>query len=196
MNTILLASRNPHKISELRRELRSLGIELRSSADYPDLDEVVEDRDSLEGNALKKARCAHRKIGLPALADDTGLEVDALGGCPGVRSARFAGEEATDEENLEKLLAELKDVERPDRGARFRTVVALVTPDSEHTFEGICRGRILREPRGERGFGYDPVFLPEGGRRTFAELEGENKNSISHRGRAVRAFLEWLKQQP
>lgn len=195
MNTILLASRNPHKISELRRELRPLGIELRSSADYPDLDEVVEDRDTLEGNALKKARRAQSGTGLPALADDTGLEIEALGGRPGVRSARFAGEGATDEENLEKLLAEMKDVEQPDRGARFRTVVAFVTPDYERTFEGICRGRILREPRGEKGFGYDPVFLPEGGRRTFAELEGEQKNNISHRGRAVRAFLEWLKQQ-
>lgn len=195
MNTLLLASRNSHKISELRRELGPLGVELRSSADYPELEEVVEDRDTLEGNALKKARVAQRETGLPALADDTGLEVEALDGWPGVRSARFAGEEATDEENLEKLLAEMNDVERPDRGARFRTVVAFVTSDSERTFEGVCRGRILREPRGDMGFGYDPVFLPEGGRHTFAELEGEEKNSISHRGRAVRAFLEWLKKQ-
>lgn len=195
MNTVVLASRNPHKITELREVLGPLGLELKSTGDFPKLGEVEEDRSTLEGNAIKKARYVYGETGLPALADDTGLEVEALDGRPGVRSARYAGEGASDRENVLKLLEEMAGVRKGDRGARFRTVAAFVSREGTHTFEGICRGEILEEARGEGGFGYDPVFRPEGYRKTFAELVGEEKNRISHRGRAIDAFLEWLKRQ-
>lgn len=195
MKTIVLASRNPHKIAELRQVLGPLGVELKSTGDFPELGEVEEDRPTLEGNAIKKARYVYGETGLPALADDTGLEVEALDGRPGVRSARYAGEGASDRENRLKLLEEMAGVKKEDRRARFRTVAAFVSRKGTHTFEGICRGEILEEARGEGGFGYDPVFRPEGYRKTFAELEGEEKNRISHRGRAIDAFLEWLKRQ-
>lgn len=195
MKTVVLASRNPHKIAELRQVLGPLGLELKSIGDFPKLGEVEEDRPTLEGNAIKKARYVYEETGLPALADDTGLEVEALDGRPGVRSARYAGEDASDRDNLQKLLEELAGVKEEDRGARFRTVAAFVSREGTHTFEGICRGEILKEARGEGGFGYDPVFRPEGYRKTFAELDGEVKNRISHRGRAIDAFLKWLKRQ-
>ncbi|MDZ7772370.1 MAG: RdgB/HAM1 family non-canonical purine NTP pyrophosphatase [Balneolaceae bacterium] len=195
MDTIVLASRNEHKIAELRELLKPLGIRLRPASDFEGLGEVEEDRPTLEGNALKKARYVHGETGLPALADDTGLEVDALDGRPGVYSARYAGQDARDEDNVTKLLEELAGVAQDDRGAQFRTVVAFVHPSSTHTFEGVCRGAILEERRGEKGFGYDPVFRPEGYRETFAELEAGEKNRISHRGRALQAFLDWLHTQ-
>lgn len=195
MDTIVLASRNEHKIAELRELLEPLGIALRPASDFERLGEVEEDRSTLEGNALKKARYVHEETGLPALADDTGLEVDALDGRPGVYSARYAGEDASYEDNVEKLLDELAGVAPDDRGAQFRTVVAFVHPGGTHTFEGVCRGAILRERRGDKGFGYDPVFRPEGYRETFAELEAAVKNRISHRGRALQDFLDWLRTQ-
>lgn len=194
MMKLILASRNEHKIEELRDTLADLEIKLQSALDYPELEEVVEDKETLEGNALKKARYVQRITGLPALADDTGLEVEALDGRPGVYSARYAGEEASYRDNLEKLLAEMIDVKGKDRKARFRTVVAFVDgKGGEYTFEGICPGAILKEPRGQKGFGYDPVFRPEGFDRTFAEIDPEEKNRISHRGLAIRKFYEWLK---
>lgn len=193
MDTIVLASRNEHKIAELRELLKPLGIDLRPASDFERLGEVEEDRPTLEGNALKKARYVHEETGLPALADDTGLEVDALDGRPGVYSARYAGENASYGDNVDKLLDELAGLDPEFRGAQFRTVVAYVRPEGTHTFEGICRGAILRERRGEKGFGYDPVFQPEGYGETFAELESEQKNRISHRGRALQAFLDWLR---
>jgi len=188
---ILLASGNPHKIEELGQLLAELGIELKSTLDYPDAEEVVEDRPDLEGNALKKANYWYEKTGLPSLSDDTGLEVDALGGDPGVYSARYAGETASDEENTQKLLQEL--LGQSDRTAQFRTVIAFIDQSGgEHFFEGVCRGEILMEKRGEKGFGYDPVFVPDEYDRTFAELSSEEKNRISHRGKAMQAFLEYL----
>ncbi len=193
MDIFVLASRNKHKIKELRETLAPLNIVLKSTYDFPDLEEVVEDADTFEGNALKKARYVHDKTGLPALSDDTGLEVDALGGRPGVYSARYAGETATDEENVEKLLRELSDTDISERDARFRTVVAFVTDKDTYTFEGICEGTITTEPHGKRGFGYDPVFRPDGYEQTFAELSSEVKNEISHRGKAIQKFYEWLK---
>lgn len=193
MIKIVLASRNTHKIEELRETLAGLEMELLSALDFPQLEEVEEDRHGLEGNALKKARYVHQKTGLPALADDTGLEVDALDGEPGVYSARYAGEDATYEENTEKLLNEMKNCSGNERRARFRTVAALVTADDEFTFEGVCEGEIIQEPRGDKGFGYDPVFQPEDFEKTFAELETDVKNSISHRGKAIGKFYEWLK---
>jgi len=191
-NKLFLASGNPHKIEELQQLLNDMGIEVKSTLDCPDSEEVVEDRPDLEGNALKKARHWHEKTGLPSLADDTGLEVDALDGEPGVYSARYAGEYASYEENTQKLLKELKSV--PDRNAQFRTVIAYIDESGkEHLFEGLCRGKIISEKRGEKGFGYDPVFVPERYDQTFAELSSEEKNKISHRGLAIQKFMEYLK---
>lgn len=194
-DTIILASGNKHKIEELRSTLKPLGITLKSSYDFPELGEVEEDKPTLEGNAIKKARYYHQETGLPALSDDTGLEVDALDGRPGVYSARYAGESASYQDNTNKLLDELAGVDMKDRGAQFRTVVAFVYEKGTHTFEGICRGRILKEEKGDKGFGYDPVFKPDEYEKTFAELDPEIKNRISHRGKAVEKFVNWLKNQ-
>lgn len=193
MNTIILASRNADKIKELRTTLEDFEVELKSALDYPELQEVEEDKEMLEGNALKKARYVHQQTGLPALADDTGLEVDALDGRPGVYSARYAGENSTYQQNVDKLLQELAGVAAKDRTAQFRTVAAFITGGETHTFEGICRGVILEEERGTGGFGYDPVFQPEGYEETFAELDEAIKNSISHRARAIEKFINFLK---
>lgn len=193
MDTIVLASRNKHKIEELRDTLAPLGITLKSTYDFPDLEEVIEDRETLEGNALKKARYVFEETGLPALSDDTGLEVDALGGRPGVYSARYAGEDASYQDNVDKLLGELNGAD--DRTAQFRTVVAFITESGLHTFEGVCKGTIIKQERGDQGFGYDPVFVPKGYGQTFAELNADIKNEISHRGRAIQKFYDWLKAQ-
>jgi len=195
--TIVLATRNPHKLGELAAVLSGIGWELRSAFDFAQLAEVDEDQSTLEGNALKKARYTFEMTGLPSLADDTGLEVDDLGGLPGVYSARFAGEKATYAENVEKLLFDLDRAERRqfqtlERKARFRTVIAFVTARGEWLFDGVCDGQILRKLRGDAGFGYDPVFLPEGYQLSFAEMTPELKNQISHRGRAVAAFVAAL----
>jgi len=189
---IFLASGNSHKIIELQQILQPMGIKLKSTLDYSDAEEVVEDRPDLEGNALKKARYWFQKTGLPSLADDTGLEVDALDGAPGVYSARYAGENATYEENIDKLLSDIGD--HKNRSAQFRTVVAYIDLEGdEHQFEGICRGEIISDKRGEKGFGYDPVFVPEGYDQTFAEISSEEKNRISHRGKAIQKFIQFLK---
>ncbi len=190
-NTILLASANPHKVEELKQILEPYGIELKSTLDYPGGVHVEEDQPILEGNALKKARYWNLFSGLPALADDTGLEVDALNGAPGVLSARYAGENVTYAQNVTKLLHELDGMN--NRKARFRTVIAFVNGKSEHLFEGVCEGEIIHKPIGDKGFGYDPVFRPNGYQKTFAELHAEEKNRISHRGRALQKFLEYLK---
>lgn len=195
MNTIVLASQNRDKIKELRSTLEPLGITLKSSYDFPALEEVIEDKPTLEGNALKKARYVHEKTGLPALSDDTGLEVEVLDGRPGVYSARYAGESASYQDNVDKLLNELSGKGEKDREAQFRTIAALVSDKGEYTFEGICRGKILTEERGDGGFGYDPVFLPAGYEQTFAELDIEIKNKISHRGKAVAKFYKWLERK-
>ena len=189
--TIFLASANPHKIEELRQNLEALQIKITSTREIEVAEDVVEDQPDLEGNALKKARYWHRETGHPSLADDTGLEVDALGGAPGVYSARYAGENVSYQENVEKLLHEMEGKE--DRTARFRTVIAYVTDEGEFLFEGICEGKITTSPKGEKGFGYDPVFCPEGYSKTFAELDAEEKNRISHRGKALVKFVEWQK---
>lgn len=192
ISKLVIASRNKHKIGEMRQLLSPLGIEVLSTADFPELEEVVEDRPTLKGNALKKARYVAKETGLPALSDDTGLEVEALDGKPGVYSARFAGPDATYEDNVFKLLNELEGVD--NRNARFRTIVALVDGDEEFTFEGICNGEITEDQRGTEGFGYDPIFRPDGYDQTFAELDGSTKNMISHRGKAVENFVKFLKE--
>jgi XTP/dITP diphosphohydrolase len=193
IRTIFLASGNPHKIEELSQVLEPMGIKLKSTLDYTNPVEVEEDQPDLTGNALKKAKFWHQFTGIPALADDTGLEVDVLDGSPGVYSARYAGKNVTYDENVNKLLKELEN--ETVRTAQFRTVVAFVTDKDEHTFEGICRGKIINEKRGDGGFGYDPVFMPEGYTKTFAELNSREKNKISHRGRAVEKFISYLSGQ-
>lgn len=188
--TIFLASGNLHKIEELGQLLEPLQIQIRSTRDFEDAVEVEEDQPDLAGNALKKARYWHKVTGLPSLADDTGLEVDALNGAPGVYSARYAGENVTYADNVEKLLHELEGI--INRKARFRTVIAYITEQGEQFFEGVCNGVITTETKGEKGFGYDPVFRPDGYTETFAELSAEEKNRISHRGRALKEFVEWI----
>ncbi len=191
MDKLVLASRNPNKIEEMAELLKPLGIEVYSALNFPELAEVVEDQLTLEGNALKKARYVQSVTGLPSLSDDTGLEVEALNGAPGVFSARYSGEDATYLSNVQKLLNELND--EGHRTARFRTVLAFVTAKETHTFEGIVNGEILKKQRGRGGFGYDPVFQPDGFEQTFAELPSNVKNEISHRGRAIQKFLAFLK---
>lgn len=190
MNKLVLASRNKNKIEEMKALVSDLGIEVFSTLDFPELEEVEEDLPTLEENALKKARYVHKKTGLAALSDDTGLEVDALNGAPGVYSARYAGDDVSYQDNVHKLLNEMSG--EKNRGAQFRTVVALVTDENEYTYEGICEGEITEDQRGDKGFGYDPVFLPTGYDKTFAELDSSIKNVISHRGKAVQKFISFL----
>ncbi len=185
---LVVASHNPDKVAEIESILADLSppIEVVTGLSWPDIPET---EPTLEGNALLKARAVARVTGVAALADDTGLEVDALDGAPGVTTARFAGPEATYSTNVAKLLDVMGEV--TDRAARFRTVVALVTPDGDElTTEGVVHGRIATERRGEGGFGYDPVFVV--GDRTLAEMGSAEKNRVSHRGRAVRAMRELL----
>jgi len=194
---MVLATRNTHKIREMQDVLADTGIQLKSSLDFAELQDVVEDGDTLHANALKKARYTFQATGMPSLADDTGLEVEALGGAPGVYSARYAGENATYAQNVERLLYDLDRHERRQfqtvsRRARFRTVIALAGPQGEQLFEGICEGQILREERGEGGFGYDPVFMPLGYRQSFAEMPAAQKNEISHRGRALQELKTYF----
>jgi XTP/dITP diphosphohydrolase len=189
---VVLASANPKKAAEIRA---ILGDRVELVPRPEGVPEVVEDGDTFEDNARLKAVALVAATGLAALADDSGLEVDALGGAPGVRSARYAGERATDADNVAKLLAALADRTDPeDRAARFRAVVVLRRPDgSEEVAAGSVEGRIAPAPRGESGFGYDPVFVPvEGDGSTFAEMGPDAKHAISHRGRALRALLALL----
>lgn len=189
---LVLATANPNKVKEMRDILSGLGIDVLTLADFPPMDEVNETGDTLEANALLKADAVYRHTGLPSLADDTGLEVDALGGRPGVYSARYAGPNASYEDNVAKLLGDLKGVADADRIARFRTVMALRLSDAEHLVaDGVAEGRIIGERRGADGFGYDPVFLPsDGNGRTFAEMAPAEKNAISHRARALIAIAD------
>jgi XTP/dITP diphosphohydrolase len=181
---ILIASRNAHKIQEIREIFALPGVEWVSTAAFPDLPDVVEDRDTFEGNAIKKATELARATGLWALADDSGLEVAALGNAPGVYSARYAGEPCNHANNNAKLLRELAD--KPDRSARFRCVAALSDPSGRtETVSGSCPGHIVEALRGAQGFGYDPLFVPDGYELTFAEMGSALKNQLSHRGRAM-----------
>ncbi len=197
---IVLASRNKKKIEEMRRIIETSGIaggedvNIATPDLFPACGEVEEDGVTFEANALKKARAVAECSGLPAIADDSGLEVDALDGAPGVYSARYAGESADDKANLEKVLVELKDVPSEKRGARFVCCIALSLRGEVKTFIGYVEGRIAMEPSGDNGFGYDPVFYPEGHDRTFAEMSDDEKNSMSHRGRALEALQSYLKE--
>jgi XTP/dITP diphosphohydrolase len=191
---ILLATRNPDKVRELAVLLGDLGIRIRTLADFPAAPEVEEDGATCEANALKKAREIASATGIPSVADDTGLEVDALGGRPGVYAARYAGESATYVDNCRKLLKELDGVPPVRRTARFRTVAALATPAGYcHVATGALVGAIAEGFIGTQGFGYDPVFfVPELG-RTLAELTSEEKNRISHRAKAFRSMADILR---
>lgn len=187
----VFASRNRHKAEQVRLLLR--GIELIPLDEVaPDL-KLEEPFDTFHENAIAKARAVVVATGLPAIADDSGLEVDGLGGAPGVRSARYAGEVATDRENNEKLVRELEYVPESHRRARYRCVAVLVTPDGKEVVaEGSCEGTIVLEPRGTEGFGYDPHFVPEGDSRTMAEIPLTEKLGFSHRGRAFRGLAHKL----
>jgi XTP/dITP diphosphohydrolase len=183
---LLLATRNRGKLAEIAQALADLDIELAGLDAYPEAPEVEEDGATFEENALKKAREVAAATGCLTLADDSGLEVDALKGAPGVRSARFAGEGATDESNNARLLRELEGVPEKGRGASFRCVLAVCQPDGAcQTCQGELRGSITTGPRGEWGFGYDPLFVPEGYAGTISELGGEVKARISHRAKAL-----------
>ncbi len=185
--TLLIATRNPHKLEEIRAILARPGLTLMGIDDFGrPLPEVVEDADTFEGNARKKARTLCGASGLWTLADDSGLEVEALHGAPGVYSARYAGEGAGDAANNRRLLRELEGV--ADRRARFRCVLALAAPDGrEWTVEGRCEGTLAAKPAGTGGFGYDPLFHPLGEPRSFAEMPSDAKNRISHRAQALAA---------
>ena len=188
---LVLGTRNPGKVEELRALLADLPLTLRPSSTLDAPPDVVEDADTLDGNARKKALAFHEHTGQAALADDTGLEVAALDGGPGVHTARFAGPNATPEDNKQKLLDVLDGAS--DRRAQFRTVVALVDAEGTvHTFEGVCTGTITSAPRGDGGFGYDPLFQPDGYEQTFAEMPTDEKNDISHRRKALDALRQFL----
>lgn len=187
---IVLATRNQGKVREFNNLFAHVGWECVSLAEFADAPEVVEDGDTFEANAVKKAVTISTYLNLPAIGDDSGLEVDALDGRPGVYSARYAGEHATDEENWRKLLKELDGVANARRTARFRCTLALVEPGAEPIIAtGACEGVIAREPRGSNGFGYDPVFFVPARQKMMAELAPEEKNAISHRAEAMRNLL-------
>lgn len=190
---LVLATANADKIQEINSCLKKLPIEILTYRDFPAFPEVAETGKTLEENAKLKARSIHRATGLPALADDTGLEVDALGGAPGVYSSRFAGENATYADNNRKLLSLLASIPLEKRTARFRCVLALALgPDDLRTAEGKIEGVITDQPRGSHGFGYDPIFSIPHLKRTFAELSTAEKNQISHRGLALKKMAALL----
>lgn len=192
MQTLVFATNNAHKLQEVRQMLGDR-FDIKSLAEIGCDVDIPETADTLQGNALQKARFVKERFGLDCFADDTGLECVALDGAPGIYSARYAGENHDSEANMRKLLDNLK--EKNDRSAQFRTVIALLYHGEEHFFEGIVRGRIIDERKGTEGFGYDPIFMPEGFSTTFAEMSAEEKNSISHRGRAVARLVDFLTSQ-
>lgn len=186
---LVFATNNPHKLNEISN-IEDLNVEIVSLNDIGFNEEIPEDFDTLQENALQKARIIHEKTGLNCFADDTGLEIDALNGRPGVYSARYAGRPSYPEENIKKVLSELSG--KTNRKARFRTVIALILDGQELFFEGIVEGEILTEKHGDDGFGYDPIFLPAGYTESFAQMNLEMKNKISHRARAMRQLVNYL----
>ncbi len=197
-NIIVLATRNKGKTREIKNILKDFPVIIKNLDDFGPIPEVVEDGETFDDNAYKKSSFTARVLGLPALADDSGLIVNALGGDPGVRSARYAGDNATDQENLAKVLAMLKD--KQDRKASFKCVLSLAIPTGAAlTYEAECKGEILLKPEGNNGFGYDPVFYYPELNKTFAQLTIEEKASVSHRGKALKEMgsefdkvLEWI----
>ena len=195
MRELVLASRNAKKAVEMQRILAQAGLEIqvRSVAEFDGVPEVAETGATFEANALLKARAVLAATGLPAVADDSGICVDELNGMPGILSARWAGRHGDDDANLQLLLDQLADTPDERLGAQFRCVIALVTPDgTEHVVDGEMRGQLIRDRRGSNGFGYDPIFVPDGFTQTSAELDAAEKDAISHRGKALRALVPLL----
>lgn len=190
---LIFATNNENKAREVAAVLAG-GMEVQTLKEAGIDIDIPEPHDTLEANALEKARAIHQLTGKDCFSEDTGLEVAALSGGPGVRSARYAGEPKSDKANIGLLLQNLEKVQ--NRRARFRTVVALILNGREHLFEGVCEGRIIAAPEGDRGFGYDPVFVPDGSNRTFAQMSLEEKARFSHRKKAVAQLVTFLNQQP
>ncbi len=190
---LIFATHNRHKVSEVQAMLPA-GIHVRSLSDLGCDEDIPETADTLQGNALQKAQFVHERYNCNCFADDTGLEIDALDGRPGVYSARYAGEGCSFDDNVRKVLAELENVPLEQRTARFRTVVALILDGRTYFFEGKVEGLMTLERHGVEGFGYDPIFLPEGYGQTFAEMDASEKNRISHRGRAMAQMVGFLER--
>lgn len=192
MKKIVFATHNRHKLEEIQEIVKGR-YELIGLDDVGITEEIPETADTLEGNALMKAEYVFQKLGLDCFADDTGLEVEALNGAPGVYSARYAGEHCSFADNVRKILKELEGVE--NRKARFRTVICLILDGQHYFFEGIVDGQLIECPQGDKGFGYDPIFLPDGFTDTFADMSLALKNTISHRGRATQELIGFLNQR-
>lgn len=192
MTQLILATHNDHKAKEFRDILPQYSVQ--TLADLGHDDEIKETATSLEGNSFIKAETVFKRYGHIVISDDSGLEVDALNGAPGVYSARYAGDSRNDQRNTEKLLDELQGAS--NRKAQFRTVITLMNAENSFQFEGIVKGTIAKSPRGQAGFGYDPVFIPEGVKQTFAELTANEKNKISHRANAIEKLLHFLNEHP
>ena len=192
---IILATHNRGKMKEMFSILAHLPVTLLTLDDFPQIGEIPETGETLKENAFIKAETVHQKTGLPALADDTGLEVDALGGAPGVHSSRYDGETATFEDNCRKMMQEMDGIPAEERTARFHTVIAFVSESGNEWTEGMVEGRILEKKQGDGGFGYDPLFYYPPLKKTFAELNSEQKNNISHRGKALRNFCQILEKR-
>jgi XTP/dITP diphosphohydrolase len=195
MKNIVLATRNKHKILEIKTILHDLPLEILTLNDFPDVPALREDGATFQDNSLQKAQAVYQHTKLPALADDSGLEVFFLNGRPGVLSARYAGDGASDEQNNEKLLGQMRGVAPRRRKAQFRAVLTLLDEKGVDVTEGICPGTLAESGRGTNGFGYDPIFIPSGFSRTYAELTAEEKNQISHRARALAAMREVFRQR-
>jgi XTP/dITP diphosphohydrolase len=195
MKKIVLATRNKHKIQEIKTILHDLPLEILTLNDFPGVPVLREDGATFQDNSLQKAQAVYRHTKLAALADDSGLELFFLNGRPGVLSARYAGEGASDEQNNEKLLEQMRGVAPRRRKAQFRAVLTLLDEKGVDVTEGICPGTLAESGRGTNGFGYDPIFIPSGFSRTYAELTVEEKNQISHRARALAAMREVLRQR-
>jgi len=192
---IVLATRNKKKIEEIKRIIADLSISILTLDDFIGCPEVEEEGATFEENAVKKAQTVARYTGKPSIADDSGLEVYALNGAPGPLSARYAGEDTDDRKNIEKLVFEMRSIDDEQRGARFVCCIALAFPEGGvKTFSGYVEGKIGRKPRGFQGFGYDPVFYPEGYNRTFAEMTADEKDALSHRGKALRKLQRYLRE--
>ena len=192
---IVLATHNRGKMKEMSSILAHLPVKLLTLDDFPQIGAIPETGETLKENAFIKAETVHQKTGLPALADDTGLEVDALDGAPGVHSSRYDGETATFEDNCRKMMQEMDGIPAEERTARFHTVIAFVSDSGNEWTEGMVEGRILEKKRGDGGFGYDPLFYYPPLKKTFAELNSEQKNNISHRGKALRNFCQILEKR-
>ena len=196
METVIIASTNQGKLKEFKELMKGLSVEVKSLKDFPEIGDIEENGASFAENAYIKAKAVFDATGCLSIADDSGLEVDALDGAPGIYSARYAGEEKNDTANNEKLLSEMNVVSDENRGAQFHcAIVAIDQNGTRYDAEGIVRGHILRAPQGENGFGYDPLFYIEKFGRTTAELSMDEKNKISHRGKAVRQIVEILKEK-